>query len=183
MGGLVTLTTTLNSHFGSGIVAAGTGLLLNDEIDDFAVAPGVPNQFGLAGGAANAVAAGKRPVSSMCPTIVERAGAARPLLALGSPSGSRIVSAVVQTIVNVVDFGMELQEAVDAPRIHHQWLPDVLYHEPRGLPADVAAALRARGHTLEPKTFTWFVAAVGTDEKGVWRGAADARGEGTAGAP
>ncbi|HET9298896.1 MAG TPA: gamma-glutamyltransferase [Candidatus Polarisedimenticolaceae bacterium] len=182
-GGLVTLTTTLNSHYGVGIVAAGTGLLLNDEVDDFAVAPGVPNQFGLAGGAANAVAGGKRPVSSMCPTIVERPGASRPLLALGSPSGSRIVSAVVQTILNVVDFKMELQEAVDAPRIHHQWLPDVLYHEPRGVPADVAAALRARGHTLEARTFTWFVAAVGTADDGTWVGAADARGEGTAGAP
>jgi len=182
-GGVVTLTTTLNSHYGVGIVAAGTGLLLNDEVDDFAVAPGVPNQFGLAGGTANAVAGGKRPVSSMCPTIVERPGAARPLLALGSPSGSRIVSAVVETIVNVVDFGMELQEAVDAPRIHHQWLPDVLYHEPRALPADVAAALRARGHTLEARTFTWYVAAVGTADDGTWVGAADARGEGTAGAP
>ncbi|HEX5044829.1 MAG TPA: gamma-glutamyltransferase [Candidatus Polarisedimenticolaceae bacterium] len=182
-GGLVTLTTTLNSHYGAGIVAAGTGLLLNDEVDDFAVAPGIPNQFGLAGGAANAVAGGRRPVSSMCPTLVERPGAARPLLALGSPSGSRIVSAVVQTIVNVVDFGMELQEAVDAPRIHHQWLPDVLYHEPRGLPADVAAALRARGHTLQARTFTWFVEAVGTADDGTWIGAADARGEGTAGAP
>jgi len=182
-GGLVTLTTTLNSNYGVGIVAAGTGLLLNDEVDDFAVAPGVPNQFGLAGGAANAVAGGKRPVSSMCPTIVERPGAARPLLALGSPSGSRIVSAVVQTILNVVDFKMELQEAVDAPRIHHQWLPDVLYHEPRALPADVAEALRARGHTLEARTFTWVVAAVGTAEDGTWVGAADPRGEGTAGAP
>ena len=182
-GGLVTLTTTLNSHYGVGIVAAGTGLLLNDEVDDFAVAPGVPNQFGLAGGTANAVAAGKRPVSSMCPTIVERPGAARPLLALGSPSGSRIVSAVVETILNVVDYKMELQEAVDAPRIHHQWLPDVLYHEPRALPADVAAALRARGHTLEARTFTWYVAAVGTADDGTWVGAADARGEGTAGAP
>jgi gamma-glutamyltranspeptidase/glutathione hydrolase len=119
----------------------------------------------------------------MCPTIVERPGAARPLLALGSPSGSRIVSAVVETILNVVDFGMELQEAVDAPRIHHQWLPDVLYHEPRALPADVAAALRARGHTLEARTFTWYVAAVGTADDGTWVGAADARGEGTAGAP
>jgi gamma-glutamyltranspeptidase/glutathione hydrolase len=182
-GGLVTLTTTLNSHYGVGIVAAGTGLLLNDEIDDFAVTPGIPNQFGLAGGAANAVAGGKRPVSSMCPTLVERPGAARPILALGSPSGSRIVSAVVQTILNVVDFGMELQEAVDAPRIHHQWLPDVLYHEPRGMPADVAAALRARGHTLQARTFTWFVDAVGTAGDGTWIGAADARGEGTAGAP
>ena len=183
MGGLVTLTTTLNSHYGSGIMAAGTGLLLNDEVDDFAVAPGVPNQFGLAGGTANAVAGGKRPVSSMCPTIVERPGAPRPLLALGSPSGSRIVSAVVQTILHTVDFGMELQEAVDAPRAHHQWLPDVLFHEPRGLPADVAAALRARGHVLEPKTYTWYVAAVGLAQDGTWLGAADARGEGTAGAP
>ena len=181
-GGLVTLTTTLNSHYGSGIVAAGTGLLLNDEIDDVAVAPGVPNQFGLAGGAANAVARGNRPLSSICPTIVERPGAARPLLALGSPSGSRIVSAVVQTILNAVDFGMEAG-AVDAPRIHHQWIPDVLYHEPRALPADVADALRARGHVLETKTYTWFVAAVGTAEDGTWIGAADARGEGTAGAP
>src|SRR5262249_46316111 len=117
--------TTLNSWFGVAIVAPGTGVLLNDEVDDFALGPHVANQYGLVGEEANAPAGGKRPVSSMCPTVLEDVpGGRRPLLVVGSPGGPRIISAVLQTIVNVVDHGMNVQEAVDAPRIHHQWLPD-----------------------------------------------------------
>jgi gamma-glutamyltranspeptidase / glutathione hydrolase len=180
-GGAVALTTTLNSWFGAAIVAPGTGLLLNNEIDDFSLAPGVANQFGLRGEAANAPAGGKRPLSSMCPTIVEEAApGARPLLVLGSPGGGTIISAVLQTILHVVDDGMTLQEAVDAPRIHHQWMPDRLDHDTVGIPKDVLDALAAKGHTLHTRSFTWNVTAIGRDEKGRWTGAADARGEGVA---
>lgn len=180
-GSAVALTTTLNSWFGAAIVAPGTGVLLNNEIDDFSLAPGVANQFGLRGEAANAPAGGKRPLSSMCPTIVERAEpGGRPLLVLGSPGGGTIISAVLQTILHVVDDGMTLQEAVDAPRIHHQWMPDRLDHETVGIPRDVLDALAAKGHTLHTRPFTWNVAAIGCDEKGRWTGAADPRGEGAA---
>ena len=180
-GRVVALTTTLNSWYGSGLMAPGTGVILNNEIDDFAIAPGVPNQFGLVGGRANEVAGGKRPLSSMCPTIVEgEDGARRPRLVLGSPGGSTIITAVLQVLSGVLDHGMPLQEAVDAPRFHHQWLPDRLDHEVRAFPADVAAALRARGHTLAPRAPIGNVAAIGLDEDGAWLGAADPRGEGVA---
>ena len=180
-GAAVALTTTLNSWFGAAIVAPATGLLLNNEIDDFALAPGVANQFGLRGEAANAPAGGKRPLSSMCPTIVESASdEPRPLLVLGSPGGGTIISAVLQTILHVVDDGMTLQEAVDAPRVHHQWMPDRLDHETVGIPKDVLDALAAKGHTLHARSFTWNVAAIGRDDKGRYTGAADPRGEGVA---
>lgn len=182
-GGAVALTTTLNSAFGAAIVARGTGLLLNNEIDDFALAPGVPNQFGLLGGRANAVSGGKRPLSSMTPTIVLRDG--RPVLVVGSPGGSTIITTVLQIVVNVLEHGMELQEAVDAPRIHHQYLPDVVFHERRGLTEDVRRALEARGHTLRLRTRPiGVVAAIALDpETGEWLGAADPRDDGTAEAP
>lgn len=180
-GGVVALTTTLNGAFGSGIVARGTGVLLNNEIDDFALAPGIPNQWGLLGGTANAVAPGKRPLSSMTPTIVEGQGGGRPLLVLGSPGGARIITAVLQVLLNVVDHEMPLQEAVDAPRIHHQWQPDVILHEPRGVPDDVLRGLLRRGHLLEvsPEAIG-SVDAIGRDPDGTWRGAADPRREGRA---
>jgi gamma-glutamyltranspeptidase/glutathione hydrolase len=181
-GGAVTLTSTLNSWYGAAIVAAGTGVLLNNEMDDFSLAKGVANQFGLLGEEANLPAGGKRPLSSMCPTIVEDATpSARPLLVLGSPGGATIISAVLQTLLHVVDDGMTLQEAVDAPRIHHQWMPDRLDHDTVGIPKDVLDALAAKGHTLHPRTnFTWNVAAIGRDAEGRWTGASDPRGEGVA---
>jgi gamma-glutamyltranspeptidase/glutathione hydrolase len=183
-GGALALTTTLNTSYGSGLVARGTGILLNNEMDDFALAPGVPDTYGLLGSGANAVAGGKRPLSSMCPTIVEaRAAGARPLLVLGSPGGSRIPTAVLQVLVNVVDHGMPLQEAVDAPRIHHQGWPDELRYEPRGLPEDVVSALRERGHVLlESHDSFGSVNAVGTAGGSTWLGAADPRRTGTAAA-
>jgi gamma-glutamyltranspeptidase/glutathione hydrolase len=180
-GGAASLTTTLNSWFGAAIVAPGTGVVLNNEVDDFSLAPGVPNQFGLVGEDANAPAGGKRPLSSMCPTIVEDIPAGpRPRLVVGSPGGPRIITAVLQTILNVVDHGMTAQEAVDAPRIHDQWSPDRIDTDPGGIPADVIDALRSRGHVVGTKRFTWNVAVVGLDAAGRYTGAADPRGEGVA---
>jgi gamma-glutamyltranspeptidase/glutathione hydrolase len=176
------VTTTLNASFGNGIVARGTGILLNNEIDDFAVAPGVPNAYGLSGGEANAVAGGKRPLSSMTPTIVEPPGGGpRPFLVLGSPGGGRIITAVLQVIVNVIDHGMPLQEAVDRPRFHHQWQPDRVLYELRAFPADVQDNLTSRGHTLEQSSEPLGnVNVIGTAADGVWLGAADPRREGAA---
>jgi gamma-glutamyltranspeptidase/glutathione hydrolase len=182
VGGAVALTTTLNTSFGSGMVAEGTGILLNNQIDDFALAPGIPNHWGLVGGDANAVGGGKRPLSSMTPTIVEPPGGGpRPVLVLGSPGGAKIINSVLQVVVNVIDHEMPLQEAVDLPRFHHQWLPDTLWYEPRAFPTDVQRALRALGHRLEPASpFVGNVNAIGLDDRGRWLGGADPRRQGTA---
>jgi len=145
-GNAVAVTYTINGAFGSFAVADGTGFLLNNEMDDFTIKVGVPNLFGLVQGQANAVAPGKRPLSSMAPTILTRDG--KTILVTGSPGGSRIITIVLQTIVNMLDHGMAPQEAVDAPRIHHQWLPDVLYAEPFALSPDTAALLREQGYTI-----------------------------------
>jgi gamma-glutamyltranspeptidase/glutathione hydrolase len=144
-GNVVAVTYTLNLNFGSGIVADGTGILLNNEMDDFSIKPGVANSFGLTGGDANAVAAGKRPLSSMAPTIVLKDG--KPFLVTGSPGGSRIMTTVLQTILNVIDHDMNVAEASIAPRIHHQWVPDSLRVE-RGLSPDTLRLLEQKGHTV-----------------------------------
>jgi gamma-glutamyltranspeptidase/glutathione hydrolase len=146
-GGAVAVTFTLNGGFGAGVMAGDAGFLLNDEMDDFTLKPGVPNQFGLVQGEANAIAPGKRPLSSMAPTIVVRDGRVR--MVLGSPGGSRIISAVLETLLNVIDYGMDAQEAVDAPRLHHQWLPDILFAEPFALSPDTWKALEAMGYTIK----------------------------------
>jgi gamma-glutamyltranspeptidase/glutathione hydrolase len=143
-GNAVANTTTLNGSFGSSVVAKGTGFFLNNEMDDFAARPGTPNQYGLLQGDANAVASGKRPLSSMTPTVVLKDG--KLVMALGSQGGPTIITQVLQVILNVIDHGMNVQQAVDAPRVHHQWMPDVVYAQPYGMPADVREALRARGH-------------------------------------
>jgi gamma-glutamyltranspeptidase/glutathione hydrolase len=180
-GGAVALSTTLNSWYGAALVAPGTGVLLNNEIDDFALGKGIANQFGLVGGDANAVAGGKRPLSSMCPTIVEsETPRPRPLLILGAPGGPTIISSVLQTIVHVVDDGMTLQEAVDAPRIHHQWLPDEILYERRAFTPEVAAGLRLRGHTLTERGPIGNVCAIGIDAEGRYTGAPDPRDEAVA---
>ena len=179
-GGAVALTSTLNSWFGAAIVAPGTGVLLNNEIDDFALPGAVANQFGLTGEDANAVAGGRRPLSSMCPAIVESAQGGRPMLILGSPGGPRIISSVLQTIVHVIDDGMTLQEALDEPRIHHQWLPDAIAIERRGFSADVLDGLRRRGHVLAPRDPIGNVCPIGLDASGRWTGAADPRDEAVA---
>ncbi len=181
-GGAVACTTTLNALFGNGTVASGTGVLLNNEIDDFSLAPGSPNIYGLLGGEANAVAGGKRPLSSMTPTIVEPPdGGKRPIMVLGSPGGPAIITAVLQVLVNVVDHGMPLQEAVNAPRFHHQWQPDLIECELRAFPADVVRNLEARGHkVIESEAILGNVNAIGLDGEGRWLGAADPRREGAA---
>lgn len=145
-GNAVANTYTLNFFYGLGLVAEGTGVLLNNELDDFAAAPGAPNAYGLVGGDANAPAPRKRPLSSMTPAIVVKEG--RPFLVTGAAGGSRIITAVLQTIVNAIDFGMDLGAAVAAPRVHHQWLPDLLELEP-GIGAAALAALRERRHNAE----------------------------------
>ncbi|MCB9463663.1 MAG: gamma-glutamyltransferase [Candidatus Eisenbacteria bacterium] len=149
-GNAVSMTTTLNAGFGSGIVARGTGILLNNEMDDFSAKPGVPNLFGLIGNEANAIAPGKRMLSSMSPTIVLRDG--DPYLLLGSPGGSRIITSVTQVILNSLVFHMPIAQAVAVPRIHAQWLPDQLYYEPYGLSPETIASLEARGHTVQAFT-------------------------------
>lgn len=145
-GNAVSVTYTINGAFGAGVVAPGTGFLLNNEMDDFTVKPGVKNLYGLVQGKANSIAPGKRPLSSMSPTLVTKDG--ETLLVLGSPGGSRIITITLETILNVVDYGMAPQEAVDAPRIHHQWLPDTVYTEPFGLSPDTVRILEAMGHTV-----------------------------------
>jgi gamma-glutamyltranspeptidase/glutathione hydrolase len=145
-GNAVAVTYTLNDRYGSGITVPGLGFLLNDEMDDFTARPGEPNAFGLIQGEVNAIAPGKRPLSSMTPTIVARDGEF--FLALGGPGGARIISAVLQVFLNVVDFAMNVQEAVDAPRVHHQWQPDRLFLEP-GISPDTEAILRRMGHSVD----------------------------------
>jgi gamma-glutamyltranspeptidase/glutathione hydrolase len=145
-GNAVSLTTTLNAGFGSGIVARGTGVLLNNEMDDFAAKPGVPNLYGLVGALANAIEPGKRPLSSMSPTIVLEGG--RPALVLGSPGGSRIITGVVQVILNTIVFEMPVAQAVTVPRIHHQWLPDEIWVEPFGLAPETRRDLEGLGHAI-----------------------------------
>jgi gamma-glutamyltranspeptidase/glutathione hydrolase len=144
-GNAVANTYTLNFSYGLGLVAAGTGVLLNNELDDFTAAPSASNAFGLVGFEANLPGPGKRPLSSMSPTIVLKDG--RVVLVTGSPGGSQIISTVLQVIVNVLDYKMDIAAAVAAPRLHHQWLPDEVSVEP-GFPADVLAALTAKGHHI-----------------------------------
>ena len=146
-GNAVAVTYTLNGYFGAQVMAPGTGVLLNDEMDDFTTAPGAPNMFGLVQGAANSIAPGKRPLSSMSPTIVLRNG--KVVMVLGSPNGPRIISTVLQTALNVIDYGMGIQDAVDAPRFHEQWLPDVLFVEPGTFAPAEAKALAAMGYSLK----------------------------------
>ena len=147
-GNAVAVTYTLNLNFGSGIVAKGTGILLNDEMDDFSVKPGVPNAYGLIGGEANAIQPNKRPLSSMSPTLVLKDG--KPWLVTGSPGGARIITTTLQTIVNAIDFGMNPAEAAAMPRVHHQWLPDELRVE-KGLSPDTLSILRQQGYKVTVK--------------------------------
>lgn len=157
-GNAVSLTYTLNDWFGARVTAAGTGILLNDEMDDFTAKPGVPNIYGLIEGPNNAIAPGKRPLSSMAPTIITRDN--KLVLVLGTPGGSRIPTAVLQVMLNVIDYGMQLQEAIDAPRLHQQWLPDVTYYEPYALSADTMTALNTKGQKLAPQDYENAVAGI-----------------------
>ncbi|MGI8812163.1 MAG: gamma-glutamyltransferase [Pyrinomonadaceae bacterium] len=179
-GNVVTNTFTLNDLYGSRVTAKGTGVLLNDEMDDFAAQPGKANMFGLIQGERNAVYPGKRPLSSMTPTIVLRNDGSL-WFALGARGGPRIISAVLQTVVNVIDHDMNIQQAIDAPRIHQQWFPDEVIFEPMGVSPDTLNVLRGYGHKLAPGR-SYIASAtgimVGTD--GVRFGAVDMRSDGEA---
>ena len=177
-GDAVALTTTLNGRFGCGLLVPGVGFLLNNEMDDFATAPGRPNAYGLIQGEANAVAPGKRMLSSMAPTIAWRGAE---VVVLGSPGGSRIPTATTQVLTALIVDGDALQEAVDRPRIHHQWMPDVLVAETDALSPETADVLERRGHELESVRAIGEVHAVRFFSTGVVEAAQDPRGPGAAG--
>ena len=145
-GNAVSTTYTINGRFGAVVIAPGTGFFLNNEMDDFTIKIGVRNLYGLVQGATNAIAPGKQPLSSMAPTLVNRDG--KTFMVLGSPGGSRIITITLQTALNVIDHGMAPQEAVDAPRVHHQWLPDEVFYETRGVSADSLKILRQMGYKM-----------------------------------
>ncbi|NIB39139.1 gamma-glutamyltransferase [Pseudomaricurvus alkylphenolicus] len=175
-GNLVSNTYTLNFSYGSGIVVAGTGILLNNEMNDFSAKPGTPNAFGLLGGKANAIHPLKRPLSSMTPTIVFKED--KPFLAVGSPGGSKIINTVLQVILNVIDHNMNIAEASSVPRIHHQWYPDVLNIE-RGISADTVKLLEAKGHKTQVSRVLGSTQSVLIDS-GLMYGASDPRRPGAA---
>ena len=164
-GNAVAVTYTLNLNFGSGIVAAGTGILLNNEMDDFSVKPGVPNAFGLVGGAANAIEAKKRPLSSMTPTIVMKNN--KPWLVTGSPGGARIITTVLQSVVNTIDHEMNPAEAIITPRVHHQWLPDELRVE-EGISPDTIKLLQDKGHKVVTKAPMGRIQIIQADDSGFY---------------
>ena len=173
----VSLTFTINYGFGSGVVTPGTGILLNDEMDDFAAAPGVPNAYGLIGGDANAIAPRKTPLSSMTPTIVTQNN--RLKMATGAPGGSTIITTVLQVILGVLAYDMNAGEAVSAPRIHHQWLPDELRMQPFGLDTATIAELKRRGHKVVVRSPWGNANAIVVTSDNKLEGAADPRGEGS----
>jgi gamma-glutamyltranspeptidase/glutathione hydrolase len=177
-GNAVSVTTTLNDSFGSRVTAEGLGFLLNDEMDDFAAKQGVPNAYGLIQGPANAIGPGKRPLSAMTPTIVLKDG--KLFLVLGSPGGPTIITTVANVLIGVVDFSLDIQEAVNAPRFHHQWLPDEILVEDR-LSPDTMNVLRSRGHKLYVKHFWGDGECIMVDPKtGERLGASDGRNNGKA---
>src|SRR5713101_1460595 len=177
-GNAVAVTTTLNASFGSGVTAEGLGFLLNDEMDDFAAKPGVPNMYGLIQGPANAVGPGKRPLSAMTPTIVLKDG--KLFLVLGSPGGPRIITTVVNILMGVVDYGMNIQEAVNAPRFHHQWLPDVTRVE-SDFPPNMIKQLQGMGHRVDAEDYWSDGECIMIDPKSGERlGASDKRNNGKA---
>ncbi len=176
-GNAVSVTTTINLGYGGGFLVEGAGFFLNNEMDDFSVKPWVPNAFGLVGNAANAIQPGKRPLSSMTPTIVLKNK--EPFLILGSPGGSRIITAVLQTILNVTVHNMNIQKAVSAPRVHSQWLPDVIMAESYSIIKDVETSLINKGHKILPYKNVGDVNAILINEDGYF-GGTDLRGENTA---
>jgi len=180
-GNVVTNTYTINDLYGSAVTAKGTGVLLNDEMDDFAARPGKPNLFGLIQGERNRVEGGKRPLSSMTPTIVLRKDGSL-WFALGARGGPRIISAVLQSTINMIDHDMNIQQAIDAPRVHHQWLPDEILFEPYGMSSDTRKVLENLGHKFaERPTNIAQATGIAIEEKtGVRLGAIDSRGDGEA---
>jgi gamma-glutamyltranspeptidase/glutathione hydrolase len=177
-GNSVAVTTTLNDSFGSRVTAEGLGFLLNDEMDDFAAKQGIPNIYGLIQGPANAIAPGKRPLSAMTPTIVLKGG--KLFLILGSPGGPRIITIVTNILIDIVDFSLDIAEAVNAPRFHHQWLPDQIFVEDR-LSPDTMNVLRSKGHKLDVEHFWGDGECIMIDPKtGESLGASDGRNNGKA---
>ena len=179
-GNAVAVTTTLNGSYGSKVYVEKGGYFLNNEMDDFSSKPGSPNMFGLVGSAANAIAPGKRMLSSMTPTLVEKNG--KLSMIVGTPGGSTIITSVYQTILNVYEFGMDMQEAVSAPRFHHQWLPDVVVLEPKRFSEDQVQSLQNKGYNVEEKysRIIGRVDAIHVDEMGHISTGADPRGDDTA---
>ncbi len=178
-GSAVSNTYTLNFGYGSAVTVTGAGFLLNNIMDNFSSKSGVPNGYGLIQGEANSIAAGKRPLSSMTPSILLENG--KVFLVVGTPGGPTIINTVLQVILNVVEHGFTVQQAVDAPRIHHQWLPDRIGHEKGALVQDVIEALEARGHTLAERSLIGDAHAILVDkENGVLLGGADPRRGGIA---
>ncbi|MAO07472.1 MAG: gamma-glutamyltransferase [Alteromonas sp.] len=180
LGNAVAVTTTLNAAYGSKLYVPELGFFLNNEMDDFSAKPGEPNMFGLIGGEANAIAPQKRMLSSMTPTIVEKDG--KLWMVLGTPGGATIITSVLQTLLNVYEFKMNMQEAVDAPRFHHQWWPDKISLEPQGFPAEIISSLEAKGYSLdqEGSPVIGKVDAILIRADGTLEGGADRRGDDTA---
>lgn len=178
-GNVVTNTYTINDLYGSAVTAKGTGVLLNDEMDDFAARPGKPNMFGLIQGENNSVQPKKRPLSSMTPTIVLRKDGSL-WFALGARGGPRIITSVLQAVINVIDHDMNIQQAIDAPRIHHQWFPDEILSEPLGMSADTQKVLEKLGHKFSRPGHIASMTGIMIDEKGVRLGAIDSRSDGEA---
>ena len=176
-GNAVSVTTTINAGYGNGITVTGGGFLLNNEMDDFSSKPGEPNMFGLLGNEANAIEAEKRPLSSMTPTIVLKNN--RPFLILGSPGGSTIITTVMQNILNVVLHDMNIKEAVSSPRVHSQWLPDMVFHEKNGLNKKTINSLKKMGHNIRIRSSIGEANGIMITKDGYW-GGADSRGENTA---
>lgn len=174
-GNAVSLTTTLNGSYGSQVVVKGAGFLLNNEMDDFSVKPGAPNMFGLIGGKANSIEPGKRMLSSMTPTIVEKDG--KLFMVVGTPGGSTIMTSVFQTILNVIDWNMGMQQAVDAPRFHHQWLPDHVDAEAASFTPELRSRLSQKGYNIKERGAIGRVDAILVSESGVLTGGADQRGD------
>lgn len=172
-GNAVSVTTTLNSNYGCKVWVDGAGFFLNNEMDDFSVKPGVPNQFGLIGAEANAIAPNKRMLSSMTPTIIEKDGEL--FMVLGTPGGSTIITAVLQVFLNVAEYGMDLEEAVHAKRFHHQWLPDEIMVEKGGFSPELMDSLKAMGHSLREVDYIAKVKAIQVLANGKLQGVADPR--------
>lgn len=177
-GNCIAVTTTLNDNFGSKLVVEGAGFLLNDEMDDFSSKPGVPNMYGLLGSEANYIAPDKRMLSAMTPSIILKKG--KPFLVLGSPGGGKIITSVFQTVVNVIDFGMNLEDAVNAPRMHHQWYPDVIQVEYGLMNSDTYNLVSGLGHKIKDVNQFGKIDAIMLNEDGSMNGYSDSRGYGKA---
>ena len=177
-GNAISITTTINGAYGSKVVVEGAGFLLNNEMDDFSVKPGYPNMFGLVGGEANAIEPNKRMLSSMTPTIIEKDN--NLYMVLGTPGGSTIITSVFQTILNVIDYGMDMQEAVDSKKFHHQWLPDVLVVEEKTISDELDVELTSIGHKIVKRSSLGRMDCILINEDGSLDGGADKRGDNTA---